>query len=275
MSSENQYGNDDFGGSDYPAESPIQPLVSTKVVHKELATPNPVDLGPILSPEDEELIKNLYATHPKLQPIGSFRMDSDYTNGPDVFDPNEAWIQTYSGRRFTPTKPRMDSIVIQDIAHSLSMQCRFSGHIKKFYSVAQHSVLVSYLCNHEDALSGLMHDASEAYLVDVPMPLKRSGKFDAYLEFEANLQSVICKRFSLPEKEPASVKIADKLMLATEARDLLGHLRPDWKIDVQPAPFKIDPLPPQEAKDLFMKRFFELTNNSKEYEEYLKGKNRY
>lgn len=273
MSSESHYSDYSFG--DFPKISPIQPLVNKKVEHKELATPLAVDLGPIVSPEDEALIKELYATNPQLQPLPPPISHCDYTKGPDVYYAEEAWIQTYSGRRFTPTKPHIDSIVIQDIAHALSMQCRFSGHIKKFYSVAQHSVLVSYLCNNEDALWGLLHDASEAYLVDVPMPLKRSGKFDAYLGFEANMQLAICKRFGLSEKEPPSVKVADKLMLATEARDLLGKARSDWKIDVQPVPFKIDPLDPQKAKDLFMKRFFELTNNSKEYQEYLKGKNRY
>ena len=182
---------------------------------------------------------------------------------------NDAWIQTYSGRRFTPTNPNPDAIVIQDIAHALSMQCRFSGHVKRFYSVAQHSVLVSYICNFEDALWGLMHDATEAYLIDVPRPLKRSGKFDAYLEFEHKMQLAICKRFVLPEKEPESVKIADTILLATEARDLMSPLRSDWIQDVNPLPFNIDPLGPIEAKDLFMRRFFELSNMPGAYEHYL------
>jgi 5'-deoxynucleotidase YfbR-like HD superfamily hydrolase len=129
--------------------------------------------------------------------------------------------------------------------------------------------MVSYICNFEDALWGLLHDASEAYLVDVPRPLKRSGKFDAYLEFEANMQKAICKRFGLPEVEPPSVKKADKILLATEARDLMGPLRSDWTQPCEPLPFKIDPLPPQEAKNLFMKRFFELTNSPHGYAHYL------
>src|ERR1700727_175318 len=61
------------------------------------------------------------------------------------------WLKTHSGRRFCPTNPNPDSIVIQDIAHALSMICRFGGHSSRFYSVGQHSVLVSYICDRKDA----------------------------------------------------------------------------------------------------------------------------
>jgi 5'-deoxynucleotidase YfbR-like HD superfamily hydrolase len=145
--------------------------------------------------------------------------------------------------------------------------------VKEFYSVAQHSVLVSYICDEADALWGLLHDATEAYLVDVPRPLKRSGKFDAYLEFEYKMQLAICKRFGLPEKEPSSVKKADAILLATEARDLMSPLRTDWVQPVDPLPFKIEPLDPRQAKDLFMKRFFELTGMKGAYEHYLHYEN--
>ncbi len=187
------------------------------------------------------------------------------------YDPDAAWIQTYSGRRFNPTNPNPDAIVIQDIAHALSMQCRFTGHTKKFYSVAQHSVLVSHICNEEDALWGLMHDASEAYLIDVPRPLKRSGKFQAYLDFEAQMQEAICKRFGLPVQEPPSVKKADVKLLATEARDLMSPLHPDWVNRTTPLPFTIEAWSPQKAKDMFMQRFFELIGaDPSNYEHYLR-----
>jgi len=187
------------------------------------------------------------------------------------FDREAAWIQTYSGRRFNPTNPNPDAIVIQDIAHSLSMQCRFTGHTKKFYSVAQHSVLVSHICNEEDALWGLLHDASEAYLIDVPRPLKRSGKFEAYLEYEAQMQRAICKRFGLPYQEPPSVKKADTKLLSTEARDLMSPLHPDWVNRTTPLPFIIDAWDQQKAKDMFMQRFFELIGaDPSNYEHYLR-----
>lgn len=192
-----------------------------------------------------------------------------YTKGSPDFYPNEAWIQTYSGKRFTPTKPKADSIVIQDIAHALSMQCRFSGHVKYFYSVAQHCVLVSYICDQKDALWGLLHDATEAYLVDVPRPLKRSGKFGAYMEAEKVMQNAICERFSLPLEEPESVHKADTILLSTEARDLMFPLRPDWVQPVKPLPFKIEPLGPREAKLQYLQRFFELIGSPNDFDRYL------
>jgi 5'-deoxynucleotidase YfbR-like HD superfamily hydrolase len=231
--------------------------------------------GPILSPEEEARISGFLKGYseakapPVIRTIGS---DAAHwaTKGEDKFNPNEAWIQTFSGRRFNPTNPIVEAIVIQDVAHALSMQCRFSGHCKKFYSVAQHSVLVSYICNFEDALWGLLHDASEAYLVDVPRPLKHSGKFGAYIEFEETMQKAICRRFSLPEKEPYSVKKADKILLATEARDLLPSLRSDWTQPTEPLPFHIEAWSPEEAKAAFMKRFFDLTGAGPEaYQHYL------
>ncbi len=223
--------------------------------------------APLITPEELNAISKFYKANPLS---GVPFQGSPFESGSRFYHKNDAWIQTYSGRRFNPTNPYVDAIVIQDISHSLSMQCRFSGHVKKFYSVAQHSVLVSYICDSADALWGLLHDASEAYLVDVPRPLKHSGKFDAYLEFEANMQRAICKRFGLPEEEPTSVKKADKVLLSTEARDLMSPLHPDWISPTEPLPFLIDPLSPQDSKNLFMKRFFELTGASDSaYNHYL------
>ena len=83
------------------------------------------------------------------------------------------WIQTMSGVIFYPLDPRPEEIRIEDIAHALSHQCRFAGHCREFYSVAEHSVRVSRELPQEFMLWGLLHDASEAYLVDLPRPIKR------------------------------------------------------------------------------------------------------
>lgn len=264
-------GPEDFGGEDYPQfyhdnEEGMSTLPEEVLPHGDLIRGFP----PIATEEEKEVIKKFYSEHPIFKKNPATEMD---TEGVYQYNPEDAWIQTYSGRRFTPTNPNPDAIVIQDIAHSLSMQCRFGGHTKSFYSVAQHCVLVSYICNFEDALWGLMHDATEAYLVDVPRPIKRSGLMDAYLGFEDKVQEAICKRFGLIGKEPASVKRADTILLATEARDLLPNLRTDWSIKETPLPFKINPLGPREAKDAFMKRFFELTNMPGAYEHYLHYEN--
>lgn len=227
-----------FGGSDFP---------------------DPSTWGPIATPEQETAIKELYQrAEMKDQPGGVWTVGQGLTDG---FDSNSAWIQTYSGRRFNPIKPNYKAIVIQDIAHALSMQCRFSGHCREFYSVAQHSVLVSHICG-EDALWGLLHDASEAYVVDVPRPIKRSGKFQAYIEIEEMVQKAVCERFGLALTEPHSVRKADKIMLATEARDLMSPLHPDWKQPADPLPFTIVPWSPKEAEANFLRRFDTLSISS-------------
>lgn len=222
-----------------------------------------INLSPLLSEEEKLVIEKFFLDHSDLKSKKYDNRSLKYEIGSEEFFSDEAWIQTFSGKRFTPTNPNYESIVIQDIAHALSMQCRFSGHVKKFYSVAQHSVLVSYLCDSKDALWGLLHDATEAYLVDIPRPLKRSGKFDAYLEFEKNMQTAICTRFGLIDLEPLSVKMADKIMLATEARDLMCPLRSDWICLIEPLPMKIEPMMPEDAESLFLERFYTLmkTNN--------------
>src|SRR3990167_1330499 len=130
------------------------------------------------------------------------------------------WTQTFSGVQFWPLDPRPEEIRIEDIAHSLARQCRFAGHVKvDHYSVADHSVRVSYACDPADALWGCAHDFSEAYLVDVPRPLKRCPEFAFYREAERRMMLAICERFDLSPEEPESVRRADAVLLMTEKRD--------------------------------------------------------
>jgi hypothetical protein len=172
---------------------------------------------------------------------------------------NNAWIQTYTGKKFFPLNPNVSDICIEDIAQALSNICRFNGHCKHFYSVAQHSVIVSYMCNEEYALQGLLHDSSEGSgLGDWASPVKNSGEFENYKFYEKQLQEMIYKKFNLPIKEHPSVKEADIRVLATEARDLMQPLHPDWNQPAEPYNFTITPLPPKEAKELFLFRFKEL-----------------
>lgn len=148
------------------------------------------------------------------------------------------WIQTFTGKQFWPLDPSEDEISIYDIAHSLSMQCRFNGHCNRFYSVAEHCVRVSVECPPEDALWGLLHDASEAYLSDIPRPLKRLTEFVKYRESEFFLQSVIYARFGLRGPEPAVVKRMDNVLLATEKRDLMSEPPEEWEDLPVPLPHK-------------------------------------
>lgn len=140
------------------------------------------------------------------------------------------WIQTYSGRPFWPLDPRPEEICIEDIAHALAHQCRFAGHVKRFYSVGEHCVRVSFICDPADALWGLLHDAAEAYLVDLPRPIKRHSEIgQMYSEVERRLMAAVCERFGLAVEEPESVGVADKILLGIEARDLMAPLLPGWE----------------------------------------------
>lgn len=192
-----------------------------------------------------------------------------------------AWIQTFTGRTFYPLDPRPEEIDIEDIAHALSMQCRFTGHVKKFYSVAEHSVRVSWMIDklhpptpehaaatgfphNSAAFWGLMHDASEAYLIDVARPVKYLPAMDAYRKAEKQAMLAICMRFGLDPQEPPIVKESDSILLAVEARDLMGPLRPGWErwtdyIAMAPEGFAIhETLQPHMAKAAFMTRFSAL-----------------
>ena len=174
-------------------------------------------------------------------------------------DSRDGFIGTFSGLRFWPLDPDPAKILIDDIAHALAHQCRFGGHASKFYSVAEHSVHVSRLCPTQDALWGLLHDASEAYLVDLPRPLKLLPQFAPYREAERRLQRAVATRFGLPPDQPASVTEADDTMLRIEAQSLLGSMAVEIIRDTRP-PFEItDPFLPVEAERLFLARFKELT----------------
>jgi len=148
------------------------------------------------------------------------------------------WCQTFSGVQFWPLDPRPEEIRIEDIAHALSLKCRFNGHCRIFHSVAAHSVWVSEKCDAPDALWGLLHDAAEAYLVDMPRPVKRCPEFAFYRELEDRTQRIICQKFGLSLDEPASVKLADARMLITEKRDIMGPPPAAWDVgqglDVDP-----------------------------------------
>ena len=181
------------------------------------------------------------------------------------------WIQTYTLRQFWPLDPRPEEVCIEDIAHALSNQCRFSGHLSVFYSVAQHCVEVSLFAQQEMANRGaapvkvliaaqwgLLHDASEAYLVDVPRPVKHLPEMAPYRVAEARLQGVICASFGLVHHEPDVVRVADRRLCATEARDLFPGLHPAWEQPAVPLRKRIRPWTPQVAEARFLERFAEL-----------------
>ena len=167
------------------------------------------------------------------------------------------WIQTWTGRPFRPLHPDPDSIDIRDIAHALSLLCRFNGHCNVFYSVAEHAERVSRAVPPEHALWGLLHDAAEAYISDLPRPVKR--QVPAFVDFEDALLEVIMARFGQPWPMPEEVKRADDRLLATEQRDLMPPCCVAWGQGVEALPERIEPMTPPEAERAFLARFQELT----------------
>lgn len=169
-------------------------------------------------------------------------------------------FQTYSGEPFYPLDPIPDEVRIEDIAHALANICRFGGHCKFFYSVAQHSLKVSRIVPHGLELQALLHDGAEAFLGDMVKPFK--NMMPEFEKAEADVFSVIAGKFGIPKELSPEVKIADRILLATEARDLMRVDHPcwgKWLKGVAPLSDIIRPLSPHIAEAAFIERFNELT----------------
>lgn len=183
------------------------------------------------------------------------------------------WIQVHSGRAFWPLDPREDELFIEDVAQGLSHLCRFGGQCREFYSVAQHSVLVSELCEgftptgadserrSLNALSGLLHDAPEAFIADLPRPVR--SQLPSYNDIEAGLWQVCAQRWGLLDADGAKflydeeiLRRADDTALVTEKRDLMA-VSMHWGLEeeVEPVPRTILPVPSSEARGHFLERF--------------------
>jgi hypothetical protein len=166
------------------------------------------------------------------------------------------WMCTFSDVRYWPADPRPDEVKIIDIAHALSMLCRYTGHVKKFYSVAEHSVLVSMVVPEELALVGLLHDATEAYINDLSRPLKKS--LPEYKRLEERNWAAISTRFGLPFRLPSAVHDADTAVLKAEAAILMPPSALTWPLPGPTASVCIECLSPSEAKTAFIERYFTL-----------------
>lgn len=132
------------------------------------------------------------------------------------------WMQTWSGRQFWPLDPRAEEVHIGDIAHALAHQCRYGGHTRRFYSVAEHCVLLAEAVSRQNRLAGLLHDSPEGYLPDMIRPVKRS--MPAYRTAETAVWRMICARFGLSTELPAEVHQADVRILVDEFQQAMAPM---------------------------------------------------
>jgi hypothetical protein len=167
------------------------------------------------------------------------------------------WMQTFTGRAFWPLDPRPDEVEIADIAHALAHQCRYAGHCRRFYWVAEHSVLLARAVAPEHRLWALLHDAAEAYLVDLPRPVKR--QVIGYATAEAAVMLAICARFNLPAEMPLEVHEADGRMLHDESAQNMAAPPIPWNMPGMPLGVTLEFWPPARAEVEFMTLFDRLT----------------
>ena len=138
-------------------------------------------------------------------------------------------IRTFTGNLFNVFEPKPERICIEDIAHALSNICRFAGHTIMFYSVAEHSMRVAELVEPKYKLAALLHDAAEAYLLDIPTPIKHL--FPNYRKAEHKLMEMIAEKFGFEYPLHNSVELADKAMLKTEWFEFMDVQKPGWALD--------------------------------------------
>lgn len=168
----------------------------------------------------------------------------------NLYTPN--CIRTISGIYVNVFEPTPEMIKIEDIAHSLCFQCRFGGHLPRFYSVAQHSLNCMYLIDDTGLkLEALLHDASEAYLLDIPSPIKKG--LSNYKEIEDKLMRVIANKFGFQYPFHPEIKEVDEIMLNLEWNVLmLGNTLNEYRFTIEK---------PHETKKKFLDMFHHFTNN--------------
>ena len=178
------------------------------------------------------------------------------------------WIELINGGRFYFNKPVYD---IGSVAHSLSHICRFTGHCRKFYSVAEHSILVSRIMEDMglgDPMEGLLHDSVESVLADVARPIKSLLK--DYKALEAALDVAMRKQFALPEQMTDGCKRADTIALMIEAREIMPNKGENFEnipdedlLAARKATYMIAAWSPENARERFMTRMHDIRRRTR------------
>lgn len=189
---------------------------------------------------------------------------------------DDCWISLLSGSTFNYNKPEESDVTIEDIASALSNVCRFSGHLPRYYSVAQHLVNTSHIVSPENAFTGLMHDTAEAFTNDLPTPLKWT--LPIFKELETKIESAMGNKFGFEYPYSAEIKEADTIMLMLEKY----YVKEDtsvWPHYEQWTPEVVEPYcslvdlnswQPRRAKREFLERYNELKAIENERNESLR-----
>lgn len=148
------------------------------------------------------------------------------------------WMQTFSGKQFWPLDPHIEDLDITDIAAALSKDCRYGGHTLKFYSVAEHCVLMwrearRVGCSIRDQRTTLMHDASEGYLRDIIRPIKPD--LTNYKAIEDRLMRCIAERFDIDWPIPPHIKALDERVGLSEAAQIMAPPTAPWVVNFDAA----------------------------------------
>lgn len=167
-------------------------------------------------------------------------------------------IQTASGHYINLLEPDKGYYTPFDIAHALGNLCRFNGHCREFYSVAEHCVHVSMMVPPELAMDALMHDAAEAYLGDITSPLK--ALLPEYKRIEFRVEAALRRALGLGALLDPRIKKADLRMLATEQQQLMPDLTTPWEITkgIKPYDIQLARWSPSVAQRYFIDRYMEL-----------------
>lgn len=169
-----------------------------------------------------------------------------------------SFVQTRSGIPFFPLAPVVQDIEMRDIAHSLSLLCRYNGHTSRFYSVAEHCVLLSRAVDREHARWALLHDATEAYVGDLVWPLKE--EVPDYKRIEDGVMLAVCEKFGLDHVQPDQVKEFDRRIVLDEREALMSPARTPWPAleGFSPLGVQVEGWSPDRAKSEYTSRFRQL-----------------
>jgi uncharacterized protein len=235
--------------------------------------PKPGLGGGNVKPVSKAIAKTILREYDRLEALDNERWTTTDKKFPDDADgceiDGDVWFTTRSGRKVSLLDPKPESIDFEDIAFSLSRLCRFNGHLKHWFSVAEHCCLVSRLVPPRLALTGLLHDAAEAYCGDIVTPIKRlmsdAGQL-VYQAVEGRLWRAIAGKFGVDPNWLSEVKEADCIACATERRDLTVYHADYYGVpNVEPHPEPIRPCRmPSLAHRQFAQRFEEITEKRRQ-----------